>query len=72
MFQFRHLQVANQTYLQHFGDSIKYCGKALMCAVYFLCHAVYPDVCETAGSRGIAALKEDIDNKYKAIETSSE
>ena len=41
---FKHLAFANQTYWQHFMDSIKYSFISLKASFYFFCHAVWPDI----------------------------
>lgn len=62
---FEHLQFANQSYTEHFCDSITYCGKSLQASFYFLCHAIWPDVFQQSGSDTVHALSKVIRTKYK-------
>lgn len=62
---FKHLEFANQSYTEHFCDSITYFAKSLRASFYFLCHAVYPDIFEQSGSEEVHALSNVIRTKYK-------
>lgn len=62
---FKHLAFANQTYWQHFMDSIKYSFISLKASFYFFCHAVWPDIFIKNGSETINALSERIYKKYQ-------
>ena len=62
---FQHLKDANQSYFTHFKDSFYYACTALQASICFLLHAIYPDICTSAGSRIIRCLHTDIENKYK-------
>jgi|Laugrespbdmm15sd_2_1035082.scaffolds.fasta_scaffold01834_6 hypothetical protein len=61
---FKHLMFANQTYFEHFKDAIQYSFISLKAAVYFFCHAVWPDIFTKAGSDIIHGLSEKIHEKY--------
>ena len=60
-----HLSKANQTYFQHFRDSIVYCGMSLQASLFFLIHSFIPDYCETRGSNMINKIHNIIKNKYR-------
>jgi hypothetical protein len=65
---FQHLIKANQTYFEHFQDSLFYFRKSLKATFYFFVHALYPDLFEFSGSKEIFELHEAIVNKYKKEE----
>jgi hypothetical protein len=60
-----HLQIANQTYFQHFKDSMKYCYISMSCAFYFFCHAIHPDIYVDSGSKTIKELYQILNKKVK-------
>lgn len=62
---FKHLAFANQSYFEHFSDSIKYCGTSLKGAFYFFCHAFWPDIFQQNGSETIHQLSSTIHDKYQ-------
>lgn len=62
---FKHLTFANQTYWEHFYDSIGYFKKSFCASFYFLCHAFWPDIFEKVGSKTIYELNDTIKTKYK-------
>ena len=62
---FKHLTFANQTYWEHFSDSIGYFKKSFSASLYFLCHAFWPDIFEKVGSKTIHELNDTIKTKYK-------
>ena len=62
---FKHLRNVNQTYIEHFIDSLHYFFMAYKASMYFLIHAIYPDVFTRAGSEQIRLLHEEIQDKYK-------
>ncbi len=62
---FKHLEFANQSYFEHFKDSIFYCGVSLKSAMYFFCHAVWPDSFQQNGSQTIHNLSYIIYEKYQ-------
>ena len=62
---FKHLSFANQSYFEHFSDSIKYCGTSLKGAFYFFCHAFWPDIFQQNGSETIHQLSSTISDKYQ-------
>jgi len=61
---FKHLVFANQTYLEHFKDAIRYSFISLKAAVFFFCHAFWPDIFTKTGSDTIHELSEKIYEKY--------
>jgi hypothetical protein len=63
--RFSHLKINNQTYFEHFQDSIFYCFKSLKASCCFFIHAIYPDICVTSGSKEIFELNDIITEKYK-------
>jgi hypothetical protein len=62
---FKHLEFANQTYWEHFCDSMGYCFKSWKSGFYFFCHAIWPDMYITSGSKTIHNLSGIIQDKYK-------
>lgn len=62
---FKHLLFANQTYWEHFSDSIGYFRKSICASFYFLCHAFWPDIFEQSGSKKINEINHLIKIKYK-------
>ena len=65
---FKHLDIANQTYFEHFKDSIEYGLLAIKASYYFFIHALYPDFYTTSGSTEIYNLYFKIVLKYKELE----
>ena len=63
-----HLFFSNQTYIDHFKDSIQYSFRALKAGVYFLIHAIVPDFYVSAGSEEIHELEVIIQHKYSIID----
>lgn len=61
---FKHLIFANQTYWEHFCDSLSYFKSSICASFYFLCHAFFPDICEQSGSKKINELNDKIQVKY--------
>ena len=61
---FNHLDFANQSYLEHFTDSIKYCGRSIKASFFFFIHAFWPDIFTQSGSNCIHNLSETIQYKY--------
>jgi hypothetical protein len=61
---FKHLVFANQTYLEHFKDAIRYSFISLKASFFFFCHAVWPDIFTKTGSDTIHELSEKIYEKY--------
>lgn len=61
---FDHLIFANQSYLEHFKDSIRYCGQSLKATTFFFIHALWPDFYTQAGSNTIHDLSTTIKEKY--------
>jgi len=64
---FNHLQIAKQSYTEHFIDSFYYAFMSMKASICFLIHAIYPDICTSSGSKIITTLNKDIENKYKKI-----
>ena len=62
---FKHLEFANQSYFEHFRDSLFYCGISLKGAFYFFCHGIWPDSFQQNGSETIHDLSNIIYEKYK-------
>jgi hypothetical protein len=62
---FKHLEFANQTYFEHFYDSIGYCGKCLKSSFYFFVHAIWPDIFQQNGSNTVRDLNNVITSKYE-------
>lgn len=67
---FRHLRLANQSYTRHFKDAASYAWKAFKSSFYFICHAIWPDAFEHAGSDTIISLSNEILEKYRLISQS--
>jgi len=59
-----HLNTVNQTYIQHFQDSMFYSWCSLKSSVYFMIHGFYPDIFEQNGSKTINKLNTIIQKKY--------
>lgn len=59
-----HLNFANQTYFEHFKDSITYCGKSIKASFFFFVHAIWPDLFTQSGSQCIHELSDTIKYKY--------
>jgi len=66
-----HLQLANQTYEEHFYDSMGYCLLAIEAGIYFFIHALFPNTFTSAGSQTIKKLYEQIEFKMGNIVGSS-
>lgn len=60
-----HLTENNQTYFEHFKDSMFYSGQALKASFYFCIHAVVPESFKCAGSTTIFELSDIIDKKLQ-------
>jgi hypothetical protein len=65
--RFKHLETVKQTYIEHFIDSVRYSYLSFKASMYFLIHAIYPDIFTSAGSVQISSLHEEIYNKYQLI-----
>lgn len=61
---FNHLDFANQTYFEHFCDSMKYSIKSTIASFYFFWHAIWPDIYTKSGSNIIHDLSNIIYDKY--------
>ncbi len=64
---FKHLEDVNQTYFEHFKDSIRYSFLCLKTCFYFLIHSIYPDLFIKSGSDQIKILHDEIQRKYKKL-----
>lgn len=64
---FKHLNHANQSYFDHFVDSIRYSGKALKACFFFTVHAFYPDWYISNGSSRIKELNDLLQDKISKI-----
>lgn len=62
-----HLYFSNQTYIEHFKDSIKYSIKSFKAGIYFLIHAFVPDLCVSSGSEEIHEIELLVRHKYEQI-----
>lgn len=62
-----HLYFSNQTYVEHFKDSIYYSFQAFKAGVYFLVHAVVPDFCVSDGSETIHEIELLVRDKYERL-----
>lgn len=51
-----HLTQVNQTYLQHFFHAMSYSFTSFKASLYFLVHAIFPDLFVFNGSREIEQL----------------
>lgn len=65
---FTHLNKVEQTYYDHFRDSIGYSWRAFKSSLCFFVHAIWPDVFVTSGSDTIMKLHETIRDKYDAMQ----
>lgn len=65
--KFKHLYENDQTYFEHFKDSIHYSFESLKCSFYFFIHGIWPDTLKKDGSEKINKLHEEIKEKYKNI-----
>lgn len=65
--RFQHLQKINQTYLQHFKDAVSYSYVSQKASLYFILHALYPDMFMTNGSSEIAKLHEQLQKKNNRL-----
>jgi hypothetical protein len=68
---FKHLIQVEQSYFDHFTDSIGYSWKAFKSSFCFFCHAFWPDIFVTSGSAYITQLNEVIQAKYDALNNES-
>ncbi len=62
---FNHLQDVNQTYFEHFRDTLCYSYLSLRACIFFLIHGIYPDIFIKSGSTTIHNINEKIIKKYK-------
>jgi len=63
-----HLEYANQSYFEHFKDSIVYSAKSLKASVFFLIHAFIPNTFQHSGSQTIEELNLILKNKIEEIQ----
>lgn len=60
-----HLQFINQTYFEHFQDSITYGLLSWKASMYFIIHAFFPDMFEFNGSGTIFHLSDALSCKIQ-------
>jgi len=68
----RHLEFANQTYYEHFKDSIYYSWCSFKSTWFFLIHAFLPNTFEKNGSDTIKHISDIITKKYNKIQSTSD
>lgn len=61
-----HLQLLNQTYVEHFKDSIEYGLLSWKASLFFFIHAFFPNIFTSHGSRTINYVHQLILNKSKS------
>jgi len=61
---FKHLSFANQSYFQHFRDSIKYSFMSFKASFCFFVHSIWPDIYIKSGSEIVHELSGIIKEKY--------
>ena len=59
-----HLEKNNQTYFEHFKDSMSYSGQAFKASFYFFIHGFVPETFQSNGSDTIFYLNNTIKQKY--------
>lgn len=69
--KFKHLEEKQQTYFEHFKDSMSYAGRSLKSFGYFFIHAFLPDTFTSSGSESIKSLNFDIIKKSQFLETTN-
>lgn len=69
--KFKHLEENNQSYLEHFKDSMSYSFTSLKCSGYFFIHAFFPDIFTDNGSSNIENLNSIIRRKSEFLQTMS-
>lgn len=62
---FAHLEKINQTYIQHFKDTLVYSSLSLYASCIFFIHGLYPDILVNDGSEIIFNLNSMIQKKLK-------
>jgi hypothetical protein len=55
-----HLQTANQTWFEHFKNSIGYSWKSFTACVFFTVHAFFPETFTASGSNVIKNLHKEL------------
>jgi hypothetical protein len=61
---FKHLDENDQTYFEHFKESIYYSYISFKSSMCFLIHAFWPDLYVKSGSSNINKLDKQIKQKY--------
>lgn len=61
-----HPAAVGETYLQHMGVAARFGGRMIAGGCGALLHAVVPALCQTAGSRTVAALHAELVAKRAA------
>ena len=62
---FIHLKQINQSYTEHFYDSMNYCCISFKASFYFFMHSVWPDIYEFDGSKTINDLNTILHEKKR-------
>lgn len=57
-FRYQHLQKINQTYFQHLQNAFSYATQCQKASLYFMVHAIYPDIFVDNGSTTVKRLHE--------------
>lgn len=68
----KHLEYANQTYLEHLKDSMKFCSQSLKASCYFFCHGLVPDSNQQSGSKTIEELHNTLQYKIDKMHSNNE
>jgi hypothetical protein len=61
--KFKHLQNIHQSYILHFKNAISYSLQCQKASLFFVIHAVYPDVFVKDGSNEIKKLQDRLRNQ---------
>ncbi len=64
---FIHLKKTNQSYIEHFCDSMNYCCISFRASFYFFIHSLWPDLYEFDGSKTINELNNILENKKQKM-----
>ncbi len=66
--KFQHLDEIRQNYFNHFCDAVYFSFLSCKASIYFILHALYPDIFVQNGSSTISYLHSLIDYKKKCIQ----
>jgi fructose-bisphosphate aldolase class 1 len=64
-FRYQHLQKINQTYFQHLQNAFSYAAQCQKASLYFMVHAIYPDVFVDNGSTMVRCLNDVLQKSAK-------